>query len=175
MVDFRDPKTEEFSTFRNGSDTLTLRKALGKFATGVTIVTSLCENQKPQGLTINSFTSVSLDPPLVLICLSKEGGTLRHILNFGKFVINILGASQSDISKTFATHNIDRFANTKWHAGENACPLIDGAIANFECDVFNAHSEGDHRIIIGKVTKACFENKNNPLLYYSGGYKEIKK
>lgn len=175
LVDFRDPQAAISSSFRRGNDTLTLRKVLGKFATGVTIVSTMAGDEKPHGLTINSFTSVSLEPPLVLICISKGAGTLNHFLGNEHFGINILDAKQAEISRTFATHNIDRFANIAWQTGEFGVPLIDCALAYIECKKFATHEAGDHHIIIGKVEKASFDDSKAPLLYYSGHYQKLEE
>ncbi len=175
LVDFRDPLAANFSTYRNGNDTLTLRKVLGRFVTGVTIVTTMSDDQKPHGLTINSFTSVSLEPPLVLICIAKDAGTLPHFLGNEHFAINLLAHDQTKISQKFATHNIDRFAGIDWQRGEFGAPLIDGALAYIECQRHETHEAGDHYIILGKVEKANFYDDKDPLLYYCGQYQGLEK
>lgn len=175
MVDFRDPLAANFSTYRNGNDTLTLRKVLGRFATGVTIVTTMSEDKRPHGLTINSFTSVSLEPPLVLICIAKDAGTLPHFLGNEHFAINILAQDQTKISQKFATHNVDRFEGIEWQRGEFSAPLIDDALAYIECQRHETYEAGDHYIILGKVEKADFTDNKKPLIYYSGQYQELEE
>lgn len=168
LVDFRDPALRADKTYRLGADTFDLRKALGQFATGVTIVTTISGDGVPHGLTINSFTSVSLDPPLILICIAKDAGTLAHFLANEMFAINILEAGQTQLARTFATHNIDRFANTDWHKGELNAPLLNNTIASLECKRAQTHDAGDHVIIIGEVQKASYQTDQAPLLYFSG-------
>ena len=175
MVDFRDPLAANFSTYRNGNDTLTLRKVLGRWATGVTIATTMSDDEKPHGLTVNSFTSVSLDPPLVLFCIAKDAGSLPHFLQNQYFAINILNSNQSQISGKFAAHNIDRFENIEWQKGEFGAPLINEALGLIECQFYEAYEAGDHHIIIGKVEKANFDQSKEPLLYYQGQYQKIEK
>ena len=123
-----------------------LRNALGKFATGVAVATTVAEDGKPVGLTINSFTSVSLEPALVLWSLTRNSPSLRHFTGHGWFAINILSAGQSEISRVFASPTQDRFSQVEWRYGVHGVPLIDGTLARFECKVERVADGGDHLV-----------------------------
>lgn len=146
-----------------------LRDAFGAFMTGVTVVTAHGANGEPLGFTANSFASVSLDPPLLLVCLAK---TSRNHDNFTKaegFAINVLAEQQKDISNTFARPSEDRFAGLDWKAGPYGSPVFAGVSAWFDCSMHQVIDAGDHVILIGKVE--AFENgKANGLGYARGGY-----
>jgi len=157
--------------YRSGSDPRTLRRALGAFATGVTIVTCQCEDGLPFGLTVNSFTAVSLEPPLVLFCVGHWArgrtilGAARH------FGVNVLQSDQQPASMRFATPGEDRFGTTPWFAGETGTPLLQDSLAVFECERHAVHGAGDHDIIIGRVIRANFDLNRNPLIYFRGQYR----
>lgn len=173
LADFRDPDIQTTQIYRGGADTKTLRNVLGQFATGVTIVTTLAKDGTPHGLTINSFTSVSLAPPLILICISKDAGTLQHFLDGETFGVNILQDGQKELSQTFARHHLDRFANVSWNLGEYSAPIIENTLATIECKRVQSHDCGDHVIIIGEVQKADFTPAYKPLLYFRGQYSQM--
>ncbi len=160
--------------FKNGDQTLAFRNIMGHFTTGVSIVTTLAKNGAPIGMTVNSFTSVSLNPPLVLVCLNNSAGTIHQFLETEFFAISVLSESQSEISKLFAKRHSDRFIGTQWHKGENNMPLINGAIAHFECKRTQIHDGGDHTILLGEVTRAQLISDEAPLIYYGGEYRELK-
>lgn len=128
-----------------------LRNAFGTFMTGVTVVTTQDADGKPIGFTANSFTSVSLDPPLVLVCLANTSRNYATFTGAGKFAVNILSEAQKDISNTFARPAEDRFASIDWHEGPNGGPIIDNTSAWFDCSMFKTVEAGDHVIMIGKV------------------------
>lgn len=160
--------------FKNGENTIAFRNIMGHFTTGVAIVTSMAKNGAPIGMTVNSFTSVSLNPPLVLVCLNNSAGTISQFLSADDFAISVLSENQKEISQIFAKRHSDRFAQTHWHKGMNNMPLIDGAIAHFECTRTNIHDGGDHTIMLGEVTRAHLLNDDQPLIFYSGDYRELK-
>lgn len=153
------------------------RKTLGSFATGVTIITTQCEGQH-YGFTANSFTSVSLDPPLVLFCIKKDA-TFVEALKISKvFAINILSAAQENISNKFANSalmNEQRFEDVRTELSELKCPIIDGAIAYLQCEQVERTNAGDHFIILGKVVSFKKMNDDEPLLYYAGGYRALRQ
>lgn len=144
------------------------RQVMGQFATGVTIITTRDGHGAPQGLTINSFASLSLDPPLVMWSLRLNSTSLAAFRGASHFAINILSAEQEDTSKVFARAG-DRFACTGWQAGEQGSPLINGSLAWIECERVAEHPGGDHVIFVGRVLRARhFEGM--PLLYWRGSY-----
>lgn len=174
LLDFLDRKQPRSAhEFRAGTDARTLRDAMGCFATGITIVTALAPDGMPVGLTANSFTSVSLDPPLLLVCIANGAGTapvLRQATHFG---VNVLQTSQQQASNRFAGKGEDRFAATPWSPGEAGVPLLDGSLVSFECRSHAVHDGGDHFILVGEVTRAQFEPRRDPLLYFRGKYRRL--
>ena len=150
-------------------DSRELRSAFSKFPTGVTIVTTRETNGIPRGFTANSFTSVSLDPPLLLVCIDKRAASLPVFLESGGFAINILGQNQKETSGLFATQRADKFDITNWHDSKMGLPLIEDAVAWFEC-VYEQHVDaGDHIILIGRVNEFSYRD-GMPLGYVGGGY-----
>jgi flavin reductase (DIM6/NTAB) family NADH-FMN oxidoreductase RutF len=146
-----------------------LRDAFGRFATGVTIITTRDEDNRPVGFTANSFSSVSLDPPLVLFSLSRQAdchaafGVARH------FAINVLAAEQQPLSARFATQSPDKFQDLPFAEWETGCPIFPEALANFDCAVQHVAEGGDHVIFIGRVLRFAARH-GTPLLFYRGGY-----
>lgn len=159
--------------FISGSDQRTLRDAMGCFATGITVLTTCDQNGRPVGLTANSFASVSLDPPLVLVCLAKTVGSLPAFNEGSAFAVNILHMGQQPVSNLFASKGRDRFAETKCETWDHNVPIISNSLANFECIKKNEIEQGDHIILIGEVVRARFEKHRDPLLYYSGKYRRL--
>jgi len=150
-------------------DTKDLRRAFGAFATGVTIVTTQRSGQEPVGFTANSFTSVSLDPPLLLVCLAHG---MRSYLAFAaaeSFAVNILADDQQELSGTFASRGADKFASARWNPGRTGSPLLEGVVAWFDCRVHAMHEAGDHSILIGEVVDYSYNNRT-PLGFCSGAY-----
>ena len=146
-----------------------LRNAFGKFATGVTIITTVESNGTPRGFTANSFTSVSLDPPLLLVCIDKSAASLPVFLEGKGFAVNILVEAQKNAAGLFASHRADKFNNVPWHSGRLGMPLIDDVLAWFECVSENHVDAGDHVILIGRITDFDYRNAQ-PLGYAGGGY-----
>src|SRR5262249_1277731 len=128
-----------------------LRTALGAFATGVTIVTTRGVDGSDVGLTANSFSSVSLDPPMVLWSLAKTSGNIEALRNAGYFAVHVLAADQDGLSARFATRGIDKFAGISCERGSEAIPLLDGCTARFECRTAFQYEGGDHVIFVGEV------------------------
>ncbi len=174
LLDFLERRVPRFAPeYRQGSDARTLRDALGCFATGVTVVTTLDEDGQPVGLTANSFTSVSLEPPLLLVCIAKSAGSLAAMEAAENFAVNVLHIGQQPTSNLFAKSGEDRFAATPWSRGHNGAPLLSGALANFECRRHALHDGGDHVILVGEVVRARFEPRRDPLLYFRGKYRRL--
>ncbi len=159
--------------YREGSDARTFRDALGCFATGVTIVTTMGADGVPVGLTANSFTSVSLDPPLLLVCVANTAGSAPILRDAQRFAVNVLQIGQQPTSNRFAGKGEDRFAATPWEMGEFTTPVLTGSLASFECERDALHDGGDHFILVGKVLKARFEPRRDPLLYFRGKYRRL--
>ncbi|MEM9570475.1 MAG: flavin reductase family protein [Pseudomonadota bacterium] len=157
----------------NKSDTLAFRAAAGRFATGVTIVTTMSETV-PIGVTANSFTSVSLDPPLILVCLGKALGCVDAFSDTEHFAVNVLKSAQRDTSVRFATKGIDRFDGTDWNVSETNTPLLDDALARIECLKHSQMDYGDHTIFIGQVLSCTYDPTDEPLLYFGGEYRSLQ-
>jgi flavin reductase (DIM6/NTAB) family NADH-FMN oxidoreductase RutF len=158
--------------YRSGHDPRTLRDALGCFATGVTVVTCLRDGE-PAGLTVNSFTSVSLEPPLLLVCIRKDASSAGALTAASHFAINVLQTGQQPASIRFATRDEDRFGATPWACGEAGAPILHESLGVFECERFAVYDGGDHHILVGKVEKASFDAKLDPLLYFRGRYRRL--
>lgn len=159
--------------FREGSDARTFRDALGCFATGVTVVTAITDDGQPIGLTANSFTSVSLDPPLLLVCIANSASSGSILRNAERFAVNVLQIGQQPTSNRFAGKGEDRFAATPWELGEFGTPVLTGSLSSFECARDAVHDGGDHFILVGRVLKAMFEPRRDPLLYFRGKYRRL--
>ena len=165
-----DQATREY---RTGSDPRTLRDALGCFATGVTIVTCFDPAGAPVGLTANSFTALSLDPPLLLVCVAKAATSAAPLEGAPSFAVNVLQTGQQPASITFSTRGEDRFGRTEWSRGEFGAPVLMESLSVFECRRHAVHDGGDHFILIGEVVKASFESGLDPLLYFRGRYRRL--
>jgi flavin reductase (DIM6/NTAB) family NADH-FMN oxidoreductase RutF len=148
------------------------RRACGRFATGVTIASVRDGKGAPHGLTVNSFTSVSLEPPLILINLGHQVSAIRHFKTAKYFGINILAADQRSLSDRFARKGEDRFDGLEWHPGITGVPLLPGTLAVIECEVYRIVPIGDHDLFIGKVVSAeVWDGK--PLLYFASNYRHL--
>ena len=159
--------------YRTGSDPRTLRDALGCFATGVTVVTCLDRDGNPVGLTANSFTALSLDPPLLLVCVAKDAASAEPLAKAAHFAVNVLQTGQQPASITFSTRVEDRFGCTPWALGEHGVPVLRDSLSVFECAHHAVHEGGDHLIVVGEVKKATFESGLDPLLYFRGRYRRL--
>ena len=159
--------------YRSGHDPRTLRDALGCFATGVTVVTCVDAAGEPAGLTVNSFTSVSLDPPLLLVCLAKPAASAGALIEASHFAVNVLQTGQQPASITFSTRVEDRFGSTPWSCGEAGAPILKDSLGVFECERFAVYDGGDHHILVGQVVKASFDTGLDPLLYFRGRYRRL--
>ena len=153
-------------------DEAAFKNAMSHFASGVTVVTTEHEG-KPFGMTVASFASLSLHPPLVLICVEKSVKTHDAIASSGKFGVSILRSDQQDISSRFASRAEDKFTGIDVRRGTLGVPLIGGALTTIECSVENRLPGGDHTIFIGKVVDAQ-TTEGNPLLYFRSGYREMR-
>ena len=149
-----------------------LRRVMGHFATGVTIITTVDKNGVPNGLTANAFMSLSLNPPLVLISVDK-GATCYNCFELQNgFTVNFLSEDQEEISRRFATKGADKFAGLKWHPGSNGAAVIEGALGFVECKITQSHDGGDHSIVVGEIVNAGASGER-PLLFFRGKYQRL--
>ena len=148
------------------------RAVLGRFASGVTVVTTH-ENERDHGMTVSAFSSVSLDPPLVMVCIGDDA-SLRPVVERAEyFGVSILAAAQEALSRRFAAH-VNRFDGIGFTRGEHGAAMLDGALAWLECRVAARHQAGDHLIVVGEVESAGAADER-PLLYYRGGYAQLER
>lgn len=150
-------------------DEASFRTVLGHFATGVTIITAMDGNE-PVGISANSFTSVSLDPPLVLFCAAKDSTTWPRIKVAGKFTVNVLNEHQEDVSRVFATKGADRFSRIGWRESSAGSPVLHDSLAYIDCEIEDEHDAGDHVIVVGRVLELGVLSEDGPLLFFRGGY-----
>lgn len=148
------------------------RHVVGHFASGVTVVTTWDAEGRPTGLTASAFTSVSLDPPLVLVCIDRKAQSYPAMQGSGRFAVNILAADQEAFSKQFALSGGDKFDGIAWSTGPGGLPLISGSLAALECHTLHAYPGGDHTIFVGRV-EAVQAHVAEPLLYYRGKYHQL--
>ncbi|MBA3955620.1 MAG: flavin reductase family protein [Acidimicrobiia bacterium] len=145
------------------------RQVLGHFSTGVVVVTSLAEGV-PVGLSVNSFTAVSLDPPLVAFCAARRSRTWASIRPAGIFCVNVLAEDQEAVARVFATPGADRFGKVGWAPSPSGAPRIYGSLAWIDCTIDAVHPGGDHEICVGRVRALGMEREDGPLVFYRGGY-----
>lgn len=144
-----------------------LRTALGQFATGVTIVTACSPQGLPVGMTASSFNSVSLSPALVLWSVGNYSPLMPIFRDAAHYAIHVLSEEQQALALQFSKRGIDRFAAVKWHANAHGVPILEGALATFECQSRSQYAEGDHLILVGEVQQ-CRQGTGRPLLYHGG-------
>jgi 4-hydroxyphenylacetate 3-hydroxylase, reductase component len=166
------PAASAVATPGPGPDTRRLRTALGRYTTGVTIVTCLDAQGERSGLTVNSFSSLSLDPPLVLWSLRSESPAAAIFRAARHFAVNVLAESQVGLSRHFAARKTDRFAEGEWAGGAHGVPVLAGAVAVFECETVSSQVAGDHLLFIGRVL-AFSDLSAPPLLFQAGHYRTI--
>lgn len=150
------------------------RAVLGRFASGVTVVTTKGANGSDQGMTVSAFSSLSLAPPLVLICIEKTASVHNALTEAEGFVVNILSASQEQIARRFAIVDIDRFQGVGFTRSGQGYAVLDDVLSVIECRRFAIHDGGDHTIIVGEVNASRIE-AGTPLLYYRGGYAQLER
>ena len=150
-------------------DPAQFRELLGRFATGVTILTVTAPDGRPLGMTANSLASVSLRPPLVSVCVDCEAEMHNAILSVRQFVVNILCSNQESLARRFADKHEDRFDGVGYHLSPDGLILLDGTLAHIECERHAEYSSGDHTIVVGRVVGGETSD-GRPLLYYRGGY-----
>jgi flavin reductase (DIM6/NTAB) family NADH-FMN oxidoreductase RutF len=152
-----------------GSASAGFRQALAQYATGVTVITTLARDGTPAGMTVNSFTSVSLDPPLVLWSVSRQAASFDAFRQCSRYLVHVLGADQLPLAQRFATRGADKFGTTPWTPGPHGLPLIEGSVAWFDCASRSQYDEGDHVILVGRV-ESFGAAGGNPLIFHASRY-----
>jgi flavin reductase (DIM6/NTAB) family NADH-FMN oxidoreductase RutF len=155
-------------------DAQELRRVMGLFATGVTVITTRDAQGRPYGLTANAVTSVSLAPPLLLICVDRKSETFPHFFDSKLFVLNILAADQEDVSRRFATSGGEKFSGLGYRVGPSNTPILEGTLGHIECRIVETHEAGDHVIHIGEVESAETRD-GQPLLFFQGRYRHLRE
>ena len=152
-----------------------LRDALGQFCTGITVITAFTDDA-PVGFACQSFSALSLDPPLVLFCPMKTSGSWKGIEKAGRFCVNILGEEQEDVSSTFGRRGDDKFADIRWEPSPLGSPVIEGVMAWFDCEIETVLDGGDHWIVLGRVSDiGPTDRRERPLLFYRGAYLRLEE
>jgi len=148
------------------------RRTCSIFATGVTVTTVLDSDGRPHGITLNSFTSVSLFPPLILVCIDKRSQVMQHFRIGTTFGVNVLREGQEELSRRFSRHGPDRFQDIPWRPGNTGIPLLESVLATIECLLAELNEAGDHWIVIGEVLHAdCSDG--NPLAFFRSSYRNL--
>ncbi len=158
----------DFTVSAHGLDQARFREVLGHFATGVTIVSAM-EDGEPVGFTCQSFTSLSLEPPMVAIAPAKSSTSWPRIAKAGAFCVNILAADQEALCRAFAVSGGDKFAGVPWRPGALGTPILEGSLAWVECELESIHDAGDHELVTGRVVGMAVA-AGHPLLFYRGGF-----
>jgi flavin reductase (DIM6/NTAB) family NADH-FMN oxidoreductase RutF len=148
------------------------RSALGRFASGVTVVTTRSRDHQPQGLTVSAFSSLSLDPPLVLVCIDRRNGSHGAFIERGAFAVNLLADDQEELSRRFASKIPDKFAGVACYNGLDDVPVLEESLVSLECRLVQAHDGGDHTIFIGQI-EAAKTRDADPLVYFQGAYARL--
>lgn len=148
------------------------RAALSRFASGVTVVTTKDNEDRFHGITVSAFCSVSLEPPMILVCIEKSTGSYKALEESSEFVVNILSSRQSDLSELFASQASNKFDRIEYRSGINGVPVLDGALVNLECKLTYSHDGGDHSIFVGSVENVSIRD-GDPLVYFHGNYRVL--
>ena len=150
------------------------RHALGRFASGVTVITTKDNSGRLHGITVSAFSSVSLNPPLILVCIEKKAGSHQAFEESDFFNVNILEESQQHFSDHFASHLPDKFSGVEYFETEKGLPFLKDALVHLECKLIYAHAGGDHTIFVGEIEKSAVSD-GNPLIYFHGNYRKLNK
>ena len=152
----------------------TFRAVLGRFASGVTVVTACDAHGRDYGMTVSAFRSASLEPPLVLICIDRKASMLPVLGATTHFAVSVLSDTQEALSRRFAGNENDRFTGIGFRRGSSGLVLLDDALAHIECRIVGRHEAGDHDVFLGEVETAT-AHAGQPLLYYRGGYTQLER
>jgi 3-hydroxy-9,10-secoandrosta-1,3,5(10)-triene-9,17-dione monooxygenase reductase component len=153
-------------------DAQELRRVMGHFATGVTVITTKDKDGGPNGLTANAFMSLSLSPPLIVISVDKGAACYTCFEPQNGFTVNFLSEGQEEISRRFATKGIDKFAGLQWKEGNNGAAILDGILGHVECKITQCYDGGDHTIVLGEVLNVNATGER-PLLFFKGKYQKL--
>lgn len=153
-------------------DPAEFRQVMGHWLTGVTVITA-GDGGEPIGMAANSFTSVSLDPPLVLFCAGKSSSTWPRIEASGAFAVNLLAGDQEEVSRLMATKDADRFASVGYRPGVTGSPILNGTLAYLDCQIEAKHDAGDHVLVVGRVVDLGVHHEGAPLAFFRGGYGDL--
>jgi flavin reductase (DIM6/NTAB) family NADH-FMN oxidoreductase RutF len=156
-----------------GIDQGHFRNVLGHFGSGVAIITSM-DGGEPVGMAVQSFSSLSLDPPYVMFAPAKTSTSWPRIQNTGRFCANVLHEDQEELSRGFAVSGGDKFAGVTWHKSDNGSPVLDDVLAWIDCEIEVEHDAGDHIIVVGRVLELDVERDGRPLLFFRGGYGRLE-
>jgi flavin reductase (DIM6/NTAB) family NADH-FMN oxidoreductase RutF len=151
------------------------RQALGQFATGVAVITAESIDRQAIGMTMSSFNSVSIDPPLILFSMDRKAFSLCAMTQAKGYAVNILGLHQEHLSKKFAKALDDKWTAVEYTLGHEAAPLIAGALAHFECAPYAQYDGGDHVIFVGRVVRFSTHPENEPLVFFRGSYRSLSR
>lgn len=148
------------------------RQALGRFASGVTVITTKDKSGRLHGITVSAFSSVSLDPPLILVCIEKKAGSHQAFEESEFFNVNVLADSQQHLSDHFASHLPDKFDGIEYFATDKGLPFLKDALVHLECKLTYAHAGGDHTIFVGEIQNSNVRD-GEPLIYFHGNYRKL--
>jgi flavin reductase (DIM6/NTAB) family NADH-FMN oxidoreductase RutF len=154
-------------------DAATFRRVLGHYPTGVCVVTATTPDGTPAGMVVGSFTSVSLDPPLVAFFPDKRSTSWPRIEQAGKFCVNVLARGQGDVCRRFSASGVDKFAGLSYQHSANGSPVLEGVVAWIDCTLEAIHEAGDHYIVLGRVVELDASHVDLPLLFFQGKYGEF--
>ncbi|WP_139007248.1 flavin reductase family protein [Arthrobacter crystallopoietes] len=164
-------KEPDLSTYEPVVDESKLRQTLGHFGTGVVIVCATDENNEPTGMAINSFSSVSLRPPLISFCIAHDSSTWPKIAAASAFSVNILSEAQLPLGRKFSKRGIDRFAGVDWFPGQSGAPLLSESTAWLECEIYDQVPAGDHQVILGRVKHLDVgDPQRTPLMFFQSRF-----
>ena len=155
-------------------DAATFRHALGRFPSGVTVVTVRGDDDRDYGMTVSAFASLSLAPPLVLVCIGDDATIAGAVAAAGHFAVSMLSQDQEPLARRFADSDADRFAGTAVARGISGLALLDGAVAHLQCAIVARHRGGDHTIVVGEVIAASTVEGGRPLIYELGEYRRLR-
>lgn len=155
-------------------DSLVFRRTIGHFATGVTVITTRSDDQA-FGMTASAVSSLSLDPPMLVVCVNRNAPTHAAITSSDQFVVNVLSLSQEQLARQFGTPSDDKFAGVQLLEGRHGMPVLAGCVANFECAVESVATGGTHTIFLARVLSALADESRDPLLYYCGQFGRLHR
>lgn len=154
-------------------DSSQFREALSRHATGVTIITAVMPDGRPAGMTVSAFSSLSLDPPLVLVCPAKTVNCLKGFTDGSHFAVNVLSNDQQALSVAFSSPIGNKFEQLDFETWDSGVPIIKGCVANLECSRQAIHDGGDHLIVVGRVDRIAVADQRSPLIYWRGAYRRL--